>query len=75
MERKLTENQAKQVCMYMRVIDLMQKNWDILDANPELKVHYEKICKRIEGIMEKISDEEKDEILEMHKMQLDEIKK
>lgn len=75
MERKLADDQVNQLCMYMRIIDLMQKHLSRLDTNLELKKQYKKLCKYVDEILETISDEEKDEIMEMHEFQLNELKK
>lgn len=75
MERKLADNQVNQLCMYMRIIDLMEKNLDRIDANTELKKQYKKLCNHVDEILENISDEEKYEILEIHEFQLNELKK
>ncbi|NDP23153.1 MAG: hypothetical protein GZ091_19050 [Paludibacter sp.] len=73
MERKLTDDEISHVCMYMRVIDLMGKNQKILSENVEIKKNYDKLCLTVNEIMENISDELRDEVLEEHKMQLEEI--
>ena len=61
--------------MYMRVIDLMGKNQNILNENVEMKKQYDKLCLTVNEIMENISDEQRDEVLEVHKIQLEEIAK
>ncbi|HEY5591567.1 MAG TPA: hypothetical protein VIK55_11180 [Paludibacter sp.] len=59
----------------MRVIDLMGKNQNILNENVEMKKQYDKLCLTVNEIMENISDEQRDEVLEVHKIQLEEIAK
>ena len=75
MERELTDEQISQICMYMRVIDFMRKNQKVLDENLEMKKNYEKLCLTVNDLMENISDEQRDEVLEVHKIQLEEIAK
>ena len=54
----------------MRVIDLMKKNQQILDENSEFKSNYDILCENVNQIMECISDKQRDEILEIHRLQL-----
>jgi hypothetical protein len=76
MEIKLTAMQKTQLCSYMRVIDLMGKNEKIMDEVPEMRVQYEKLCVETKKIMDTLTDKQRDEILEMHKKQMeDNIKK
>jgi len=75
MEHELTDEEISHVCMYMRVIDLMRKNQKILDENEEIKKQYEKLCLLVNQLMENFTDEQRDEVLEEHKIQLEEIAK
>jgi len=75
MERELTDHQISEICMYMRVIDLMRKNQKILSENEEIKKNYDKLCLLVSQLMENISEEQRDEVLEVHKIQLEEIAK
>jgi len=75
MEREMTDKEISQLCMYMRVIDFMGKNQKILSENEEMKMNYDKLCLTVNEIMENISDEQRDEVLEVHKIQLEEIAK
>jgi len=75
MEPKLTDEQISEICMYMRVIDLMRKNQKILSENEEIKKQYDKLCLLVSHLMENISEEQRDEVLEEHKIQLEEIAK
>lgn len=58
----------------MRIIDLMKSNPDISEANPEMKTQLEKIYKAVDDIFEMLTDEQKDELLETHKLQLNVLK-
>jgi len=73
MKPELTDKEISQLCMYMRVIDLMGKNQKILSDNEEIKKNYDKLCLTVSEIMDNISDEQRDEVLEVHKIQLEEI--
>jgi|GEM_PF-2095064 len=75
MEREMTNKEISQLCMYMRVIDFMGKNQEIISKNEEMKKNYDQLCLTVNEIMENISDEQRDEVLEVHKMQLEEITK
>ena len=75
MERELTDEQVSQLCMYMRVIDFMGKNQKILDENVEMKKQYENLRLTVSQIIDNISEEERDAVLEIHKIQLEEIAK
>ena len=75
MERELTDEQVSQLCMYMRVVDFMGKNQKILDENPEMKKQYENLRLTVSQIIDNISEEERDAVLEIHKIQLEEIAK
>jgi len=57
----------------MRVIDFFRKNRNVL--NEEMEQHYYILCKNVNEIMEALTDEQRDEILEIHKIQLQEIAK
>jgi len=75
MEHELTNEEISQICMYMRVIDFMGKNQRVLSENPEIKKNYDKLCLMVSELMENISDDQRDEVLEVHKIQLEEIAK
>ena len=75
MENKLSKDEINTFCMYMRVIDLMNKNITILNDNPPIKKEYDLMCKAENQIMSTLSEEERDKILEIHKLQLEKIAK
>ena len=75
MEHDLTNEEISQLCMYMRVIDFMRKNQNVLDQNAEMKKNYDKLCLTVNELMENISEEQRDEVLEEHKIQMEEIAK
>ena len=67
---ELTDDLINELCSYLRVIDLMQKNPEIVNSNAELKKEYEAVCKTTNDIMEALSDEQRDKVLETHRSQL-----
>ncbi len=75
MEHELTNEEISHVCMYMRVIDLMRKNQKILDENEAIRIQYDKLCLLVNQLMENLTDEQRDEVLEEHKIQLEELAK
>jgi SpoVK/Ycf46/Vps4 family AAA+-type ATPase len=75
MERQLTDKQISELCSYMRIIDLMNANPDKLDQEPKLKETMDLFSEKVRQIMEQLSDEECDEILEIHREQLQEIER
>jgi len=75
MERELTDDEINKICMYMRVIDLMRKNLDIINKDVAMKKQYDILCKNVEKIMELLSAKQKNHILEIHRLQLIELAK
>ncbi len=75
MEHELTNEEISHVCMYMRVIDLMRNNQKILDENEAIRIQYDKLCLLVNQLMENLTDEQRDEVLEEHKIQLEELAK
>ena len=75
MERELTDDEINKICMYMRVIDLMRKNLDIINKDVAMKKQYDILCKNVEKIRELLSAKQKNHILEIHRLQLIELAK
>ena len=75
MKPELTNEQISTLCMYMRVIDLMKKNQKLLNENAEMKKEYDNLCLTVNQLIENISEEQRDEVLEVHKIQLEKIAK
>ena len=73
MEEELTDQTIAELCSFMRVIDLMKKNQDKVDENPELKETVEKLCTNVNLIMEQLTEEQSDKVLEIHKVQSERI--
>lgn len=75
MEIKLTAMQKTQLCSYMRVIDLMGRSKKIMDEIPGMREEYEKLCVQTKKIMDTLTDIQRDEMLDMHKKQMESIAK
>jgi hypothetical protein len=72
---KLPDEYVNQICMHMRVIDLMKGNPDIVNQSPEMKKGLEDLCVLVAKMMELLTDEQRDQVLEEHKRQLDYMEK
>ena len=66
----LTEDQINELCMNMRVFDLLKKNYTMLDENPEFKETFNTYSEIIKQMFECIPDHQLDYILEEHRLQL-----
>jgi len=75
MEYELSDDEINHLCMFMRVIDLMKKNHIIVDSNPEMKNEIEKLNKWVKELMDKLTDEQRDMVLETHKIQAEYLEK
>ena len=75
MDRELTDKEIAELWSFMRVIDLMKKNQDILDEKPELQKMIDELCTSVNIIMDNLTEEQRDEVLEIHKEQLEAIAK
>jgi hypothetical protein len=75
MENELTDDEINEICMFLRVIDLMKKNQEIVDTNPAMKNEIEAMSKLVKEIMDKLSDEQRDKVLETHKIQAEIVEK
>lgn len=69
----LTEDEINQLCRDMRIVDLFRSNQSILDENPEIKQEFEKYCKLVSDVVDLISEEQLNIVLETHRLQLLEI--
>ena len=70
METELTHDEISQLCAFMRVIDLMKSNQNILDENIEMKQNFEQVCCQVNQIMEILTEAQRDKILDVHNTQL-----
>lgn len=69
----LTEDQINELCMFMRVIDVLKSRMDLVEENPELKKQYEAVCQQVKVITDFLSEEQFDYVLEVHKIQSQEV--
>jgi hypothetical protein len=74
MESTLSEDEINQICMYMRIVDLMKNNQEIVDSHPEMADIVTQLNASVGKIMDILTDEEKDELLETHRIQLEELR-
>lgn len=73
MESELTDEQIDQLCMFMRVIDFLRKNQAVFETNAEMKETYELTCSTVNKLMDLLTEEQRNEVLEIYKMQNDEL--
>ena len=69
MEEELSDDQVDELCMFMRVIDLFDKNKEIIEKNPEIVKANIELREKVNSIMDLLTDEQKDRVLEEHKLQ------
>jgi len=72
---ELTEDDIAHLCMFMRVIDVLTDSPDILAENAEIRKHYEELRVRFDALFGLLTDEQRDMVLEQHRLQLIEIQK
>ena len=59
--------------MYMRVSDFMKKNQQIIDEYPDIKQTFQMLETTVGQIIQALTPEQLDEILEEHKLQLEDL--
>lgn len=70
MEPQLTNEDISRICMYMRTVDYIKRYGWILEVDTKLKQDFEIICQKIGEIFETLTEDQRDMLLEMHKVQL-----
>jgi hypothetical protein len=75
MENRLTEEQIDRICANLRAIDFLKKNQDKFQKHPEMKKEMDKMQALVKQVMEILTDEQRDHVLEVHKLQLEAIEK
>jgi hypothetical protein len=73
MEQELTDEEIAEICLFMRVIDFLKKNPEILREHQVLKRNYEELSAKINELIASLSDEQLNEVLEAHNIQLQEL--
>ncbi|WP_320054334.1 hypothetical protein [uncultured Acetobacteroides sp.] len=74
MSMSLSDEEINQICMYMRIVDFMRDNQEMVESNPEMVELVAQLNTCVGKIMDVLTDEEKDELLEEHRFQLEEIR-
>ena len=74
MSMSLSEEEINQICMYMRIVDFMRNNQEMVDSNPEMVDLVAQLNTCVGRIMDILTDEEKDELLEVHRIQMEELR-
>ena len=69
MEEALDENKVAQLCKFMRIIDVFDKNESEIKDYTEIVESVQELRERVKTIMDLLSDEQKDYVLEVHKRQ------
>jgi hypothetical protein len=67
---ELTEEQINEICMMMRVTDLLNSNPEIINSNPALKKESELISKKVKEIWDNLTEEQHNKVLEEFKKQM-----
>ena len=68
-EVELTEEMIAQTCMFLRVIDLMDRNHEIIKDNEDLQKTMVEVKENVKLIMDLLTPEQQDYVLEVHKVQ------
>jgi hypothetical protein len=63
----LTDEQSAQVTMFMRVANHLQSNLHIIEGNAEVMDSLAKLKEAIASILDGLSEEERDSLLEQYK--------
>ncbi len=75
MENELTEQQINEICRDLRLVDLLKENESKINEIPEFKKLVKQLLVNVNKIMNLLTEEQRDYVLEIHKQQLDYIKK
>lgn len=73
MPEELTEEKIKSILMILRIIDLFHKNLKNIEKLPEMKKEYKSLSSELNEIMRNLTDEQRDKVLEIHKIQMQEL--
>jgi hypothetical protein len=74
MEEQLTDEMINKICMFLRIIDLFNNNREKMEEIPEIKKEYERLSTTVNEIMNNLTEEQRDKVLEIHKIQTEEIR-
>jgi hypothetical protein len=65
--QNLTQEKIDAICNSMRIIDFMQNHKDLLDENAGIKNDYAIISETLKQVIESLSKEQLDVVLETHR--------
>jgi hypothetical protein len=71
MDKKLTIEEIDKICSNLRAVDFMKRHHKEIERIPELKEQYDLLSKSVKEIMNHLTDEQRDKVLERHKIQSD----
>jgi hypothetical protein len=74
MAEELTADEISKLCIMLRIINLFHKNLKNIEKLPEMKKEYKSLSSELNEIMRTLTDEQRDRVLKIHKVQLQEIK-
>jgi len=73
MAEELTDETISKICMMMRIIDLFHKNLKNIEKLPEMKKEYKSLSSELNEIMRNLSDEQRERVLDIYKIQMQEL--
>ena len=73
MDHELTDDEISKLCMMMRIIGLFHKNLKNIEKLPVMKKEYKSISSDLNEIMRNLTDEQRDKVLAIHKIQMQEL--
>jgi hypothetical protein len=69
MDHKLTDEEIDRICSNLRAVDFMKRHQAEINKIPELKEQNDLLSKSVKELMNKLSEEQRDKVLEIHKIQ------
>lgn len=75
MEIELSNEMIDKICANLRVIDFLRKNQEEFEKHPEMKKQMDNMRTHVKQLMDLLSDEQRDQVLEEHKIQSEAIEK
>ncbi len=72
-DHELTEKEIDKLCHYMQVVEVLNKHKDDFDKNSEIEEIFDKYSQILKEHMFLLSDEQRDKVLENHKMRIEKI--
>jgi hypothetical protein len=75
MENPLTTEDLDRICSNLRAIDFMKRHQAEMDRLPELKQEFEKLSSLTRQLIDQLSEDQRNRVLEIHKVQADALAK